>query len=94
MRFVYRRTITNRAGTLEYVVYAVESSDDGSNLDRIPVVAGFPAGWRPTHHPGQCLAELGAEAAIIETSCRSGTMSESAKLARCWRIAGCLTERW
>ena len=31
------------------------------------VVAGFPAGWRPTENPGQCLGEIGSDAGIFET---------------------------
>jgi len=33
----------------------------------VPVIAGLPAGWRPTDFPGQCLAEMGTEPAIFET---------------------------
>jgi hypothetical protein len=33
----------------------------------VPVVAGFPVGWRPTEQPGQCLAELGASAGVFDT---------------------------
>ena len=39
----------------------------GERHDPVPVVAGFPASWRPTENPGQCLAELGAPAEIFDT---------------------------
>ena len=66
MAFYYRRSISDRSGVAEYVVYAVVPIP-GEKPDPVPVIGGFPAGWRPTENPGQCLAEVGAPAAVLET---------------------------
>jgi hypothetical protein len=36
-------------------VYAVLPTQ--GKPDPVPVVGGFPPGWRPTENPGQCLAD-------------------------------------
>jgi hypothetical protein len=56
--YFYRRPITLRNGEVAVIVYAVLPTN--AKPDPLPVVAGFPAGWRPTENPGQCLAEPGA----------------------------------
>ena len=33
----------------------------------VPVLAGFPAEWRPTENPGHCLAKLGSKARLLKT---------------------------
>ena len=50
-------------------MYAVVPIPD-ARPDPVHVIATSPAGWRPTENPGQCLAEPGAEAAIVETFVR------------------------
>jgi hypothetical protein len=47
-------------------VYAVRPTE--GKPDPVPVVAGFPAGWRPTENPGQCLAEPASAARYFLTS--------------------------
>jgi hypothetical protein len=66
MAYFYRRSITDRGGNVVFVVYAVVPIP-GEKPNPVPVIAAFPAGWRPTENPGQCLAAVGAEAAIFET---------------------------
>jgi len=64
--FFYRRALTPRDGSVSFVVYAVIPTE--GKPDPVPVMAGFPAGWRPTDFPGQCVAVLGADAAYFLTS--------------------------
>jgi len=66
MAYFYRRSITDRGGNTVFVVYAVVPIP-GEKPDPVPVVAAFPAWWRPSENPGQCLAEMGAEPAVFET---------------------------
>lgn len=54
-RFFYRRALADRTDKAVTVVYAVFPTD--GKPDPVPVLAGFPAGWRPTDSPGQCLAD-------------------------------------
>jgi hypothetical protein len=54
--YYYRRTLGGRAGAGLSVIYAVLPRN-GDKPDPVPVVAGFPDGWRPTDHPGQCLRD-------------------------------------
>jgi hypothetical protein len=65
--FFYRRSITPRAGIALCVVYGVQPIE-GEKPDPVPVLAGFPAGWRPTETPGQCFAAPGSEAGIFVTA--------------------------
>jgi hypothetical protein len=65
--FFYRRSIALRADVADYVVYAVVASEDGSKPDSLPAIAGFPAGWRPTENPGQCLADFSTEPSVYCT---------------------------
>jgi hypothetical protein len=53
--YYYRRSSELRSGIRSFIVYAVAPAD--GKPDPVPVVGGFPAGWRPTENPGQCLAD-------------------------------------
>jgi hypothetical protein len=53
--YFYRRSLELRSGARSYIVYAVFPTE--GKPDPVPVVGGFPAGWRPTENPGQCLAD-------------------------------------
>jgi hypothetical protein len=53
--YFYRRSLTLRSGEAAFIVYAVLPTI--GKPDPVPVGAGFPAGWRPTENPGQCLAD-------------------------------------
>jgi hypothetical protein len=79
--YFYRRSITDRGGTMVFVVYAVVPIP-GEKLDPVPVTAGFPAGWRPTENPGQCLAEIGSDAAIFETFVPRGQFRHYERISR------------
>jgi hypothetical protein len=63
--YLYRRSITDPGGNVVYVVYAV-GSIPGEKPEPIPALAAFPAGWRATDFPGQCLAVVGAQSEIFE----------------------------
>lgn len=53
--YFYRRSLGGRDSAELSVVYAVLPADGKPNP--VPVVAGFPVGWRATENPGQCLAD-------------------------------------
>jgi hypothetical protein len=48
--YFYRRSLGGRDAALKFVVYAVVPSGQ-AKLDPVPVIAGFPPGWRPTDTP-------------------------------------------
>ena len=62
----YSRTLGGRDTGVQFVVYVV-GPVVGERPDPVPVIAGFPPGWRPTELPGQCLAEERSGPAISET---------------------------
>ena len=53
----------------------------------MPVVAGFPAGWRPTENPGRCLAQMGAGPAIFETFVPRSHFSHYTAISRAEAVA-------
>ena len=66
MAFFYRRSLGGRDAAGQHVVYVVVPIPGGKR-DSEPVIGGFPAGWRPTENPGQCLAAPGDPPAVLET---------------------------
>jgi hypothetical protein len=84
--YYHRRTLGGGDGAGLSVVYAVLPTS-GERPDPVPVVAGFPTGWRPTDHPGQCLRDPSADALYYLTTVplrlfrKYETMSEADALA-------------
>jgi hypothetical protein len=62
----YRRSLTLRSGETEFVVYAVLPTR--GKPDPVPVLAGFPVGWRPTPNAGECLADATSRERYFLTS--------------------------
>jgi len=57
LTYYYRRSLPLRSGEVAFIVYAILPAN--GKPDPVPVVGGFPVGWRPTENPGECLAEHG-----------------------------------
>ena len=60
----YRRHLGTRDRDVGCIVYAVQEKPPAERTDPVRVVAGFPAGWRPTPNPGEALADRHAPATV------------------------------
>jgi hypothetical protein len=79
LTYFYRRSLTLRSGEVSVIVYAVAPTDD--KPDPVPVVAAFPAGWRPTEQPAMCLAEPGAPSRYFVTTIPRSQFKHFTRLA-------------
>ena len=78
-----------RTGGLS-VVYAVIPTK-GEKPDPVPVIADYPANWRPTENPGQCRFELRRRAGDLSHACAENQFDTIARSARPKRSRSILT---
>jgi len=83
--YFYRRSITVRSGESAFIVYAILPTS--GRRDPVPIVAGFPAGWRPTENPGQCLAEPGSSSRYFVTTVPRSQFKHYTRLAEAEALA-------